>query len=214
MNRETDNGAFSLKSAWTKARTKLSFSKSNGRQAAGKGLTDNNVAYTSLPIPSPPSRLQHSSAGVPGTHPHNGTTSRPIFELWDEAFNDLYATSKGLVLEFDAILSKTLTGGIAATQMSVAAFSGLGKVQRRQQMEILLKQKIIDVEKGSWKLSFKNHEFFVKDLVKPVVSVIEWAKEYVDNALVASPYASLAWGGVCLLLPVSVTLSIGNKSLP
>lgn len=184
----------------------MSSSKPDGLQTASKGLIDNGVAYTPPLIPTLPSRLRHSSQGDLVPHSHDGTTLRPISELWDEAFDNLYAKSESLVLEFDAILSKTLAGGIATGHVSVAAFSGLGKVQRRQQMEILLNQKIKDVEEGSWKLSFKNHEFLVKDLVKPVVGVIEWAKDYVGSALETSPYGSLAWGGICLLLPVSVAL--------
>jgi hypothetical protein len=113
---------------------------------------------------------------------------------------------KGLMLEFEGILSKTLAGSIAAAarQASSVGFSGLGKVQRRQQMQVLLDQKIKDVEEGAWKLlSFKDRQVLVKDLVKPVISIVEFAKEYVGKALEASPYGSIAWAGVCLLLPVS-----------
>ena len=70
-------------------------------------------------------------------------------------------------------------------------------------MRVLLDKKIKEVEDESWKLKFNNHELAVKDLVVPVVGVIQWAKEFVGTALEPSPYASLAWSSVCLLLPVS-----------
>jgi hypothetical protein len=43
----------------------------------------------------------------------------------------------------------------------------------------------------------------LKDLVKPVVGMIQSADDYISDALSAHPYASLAWSGVMLLLPVS-----------
>jgi N-terminal domain of NWD NACHT-NTPase len=196
--------ASSVKSVWAKARAKLSSSTSSSTHTTGTSSTDSGIAQTSLTSRNSASRLRHSSQDVLTTHSKDGTTLRPIAELWDEAFNELRDDSESLVKEFDVILSKTVAGGIATGQVPVVAFSGLGKVQRRQQMEILLKQKIKDVEEGSWKLRFKDHQFLVTDLVKPVVAVIEWAKEYVGSALETSPYGSLAWAGVCLLLPVSV----------
>lgn len=45
-----------------------------------------------------------------------------------------------------------------------------------------------------------------KDLVEPVMSVVGWAKDYAGGALEASVYGSIAWAGVCLLLPVGETL--------
>jgi hypothetical protein len=75
-------------------------------------------------------------------------------------------------------------------------------------MKALLDQKIKEVEDGTWKIKFKDHEFVIKDLVEPVIGVVEWAKEYIGSALEPSPPASIAWAGVCLLLPVRATSSL------
>jgi len=69
-------------------------------------------------------------------------------------------------------------------------------------MKTIITNKTKELESNQWKLKFKDHEFLVKDLVEPVVGIVEWAKDYVGTALTASPPASLAWGGVCLLLPL------------
>lgn len=45
-------------------------------------------------------------------------------------------------------------------------------------------------------------------VVEPVIGVVEWAKDYVGSALEPSPPASIAWAGVCLLLPVGSTSSL------
>jgi hypothetical protein len=46
-------------------------------------------------------------------------------------------------------------------------------------MKKLVKDKTDEVEKGTWKLGFAGFEFAVKDLIKPVVSIVEWGKDYV-----------------------------------
>jgi hypothetical protein len=72
-----------------------------------------------------------------------------------------------------------------------------------------------EIDEGEWKLKFKDHELAVKDLVEPVVGVVEWAKDYVGTALGPSPYGSLAWAGVCVLLPVSATFTASpSNSIP
>jgi hypothetical protein len=83
---------------------------------------------------------------------------------------------KSLVADYEAQLSKSLTGAIG---VPVAMFSGLGKIQRHEQMKVLLAKKIKEIEDGEWKLKFKDHELAVKGLVEAVVAVIDWAKDFV-----------------------------------
>ena len=75
-------------------------------------------------------------------------------------------------------------------------------------MKALLDQKIKAIEEGKWKMKFKDNEFAVMDLVEPVVKVIGWAKEFVGSAIEPLPPGSIAWAGVCLLLPVSATSTV------
>jgi hypothetical protein len=133
------------------------------------------------------------------------TRSRPISELWDEAYEELYQKDKALVVEYEAQLSKSLVGAVASAQ---ASFSRLSKVQKRHQMKALLDQKIKEIEDGKWKMKFKDNEFAVMDLVEPVVKIIDWAKEFVGSALEPSPPGSIAWAGVCLMLPVSASSTV------
>ena len=72
-------------------------------------------------------------------------------------------------------------------------------------MKILLNRRIEEIAAGEWKLKDKDNELPVKDLVEPVIGVLEWAKDFVGSALESSPSGSLAWAGVCLLLPLSKT---------
>lgn len=138
--------------------------------------------------------------------------SRPIVELWDEAYNELCKKDKSLVADYEAQLSKGLVGAVALAP--AIAFSRLGKIQRCQQMKVLLEQKIKEIDEGEWKLKFKDHELVVKDLVEPVVGVIDWAKDFVGTALEPSPYGSIAWAGVCVLLLVSATFATSHPAIP
>ena len=45
-------------------------------------------------------------------------------------------------------------------------------------MEILLRQKIKELEDGKWKLKFKGHELEIKDLAEPVVGVVECRESF------------------------------------
>jgi hypothetical protein len=77
------------------------------------------------------------------------------------------------------------------------------KVERKAQMTTLLSRKLEEVKENTWKLKFGGHDIPLKDLAQPVVGIIQWADEHISGALSANPYASIAWAGVSLLLPVS-----------
>ncbi|KAJ0313343.1 hypothetical protein COL516b_000277 [Colletotrichum fioriniae] len=67
---------------------------------------------------------------------------------------------------------------------------------------MILKHKMDQVNRESWKLKFGSSEVEVQDVVKPVLAVVDWANDFVAKALVSNPYASIAWSGVSLLLPI------------
>jgi hypothetical protein len=121
-----------------------------------------------------------------------------IRELWNQAYDDLRAKEENLVKDYEASLSGNLSTVIGST----VVLSGL-KIERKKQMEILLKGKIAEVDQNTWKWKFSGKEVPVKDLMGPVVGIIDWANEYISDAISENPYASIAWAGVGLLLPVS-----------
>jgi N-terminal domain of NWD NACHT-NTPase len=141
----------------------------------------------------------HSPSGQKvedGTEHSETADFQPISTLWDEVYNELAkatATTK-LVAEYKKVLEKSPSIDKLSQETG----------KRREQMEKVVEEETLKIEKGTWKLGFAGHEFAVKDLVKPVMSIIEWGKDYVGDAVQVSPPASLAWAGVCLLLPVSL----------
>lgn len=76
---------------------------------------------------------------------------------------------------------------------------------RREQMKFVLMRKMEQVNRDAWKLKFGDStEVEVKDIVEPVLKVVDKANDFITNALDGNPQASIAWAGVSLLLPVSV----------
>ncbi|KAG7294228.1 hypothetical protein NEMBOFW57_004298 [Staphylotrichum longicolle] len=60
-----------------------------------------------------------------------------------------------------------------------------------------------EISRETWRLRFGTTEIMVKDLAQPVSGIITRVNGYINSALASNPYASLAWAGVTLLLPLS-----------
>ena len=94
--------------------------------------------------------------------------------------------------------------GTPESQANLSSNEALGtRPGDREQVEAILKSKVDDANRNVWKLEFGSHEVLVKDMVKPVLNIINAANQYITSALSANPYASMAWVGVSLFLPVS-----------
>lgn len=117
----------------------------------------------------------------------------PIRELWNQAYDDLRAKEANLIKDYEATLYRSLT----IMEISDSILEG------EDQMKIVLEKKVEEVKKNMWKLQFGASEVPVKDLVQPVIGIIDWANQYINAAVGSNPYVSLAWAGVGLLLPVS-----------
>ncbi|KAF4630221.1 hypothetical protein G7Y89_g7914 [Cudoniella acicularis] len=129
-------------------------------------------------------------------------------ELWNVAYDELKLKEEKLIQEYEERLRGDLTTMLGAT----IAFSG-SKVERKDLMRRLLIRKIDDIKENTWKLKFGGQEIPVKDLAQPVVGIIQWADDYISGALNANPYASVAWAGVSLLLPLTLNPSKQAASL-
>jgi N-terminal domain of NWD NACHT-NTPase len=58
------------------------------------------------------------------------------------------------------------------------------------------------LEKHKWKISVRNWEVEVEDMVKIFVDIVAGAKGFVGAAVSANPQAALAWSAVCFGLQV------------
>jgi hypothetical protein len=202
QNRENlESGAQSPKGVRSKLKKLFSSSTkggSVGESYVGSSLNQHNPSQRGRGTADAP---QPAVSGTGGTsEPKKKPVVRPIAELWDEAFEKLKNDEKDLIQDYQRVLSRDKS--LTSVVVSSSFLTGL-EVPTQLQMQDVLQRKIDDVKSKEWKLKFKGHELAVKQLVEPVTSTIEWAQDYVGQALEASVYGSLAWAGVCLLLPVS-----------
>jgi hypothetical protein len=102
-----------------------------------------------------------------------------------------------------ATINLFLSSDLAMTMITPTLMITGSKEERQQQMAALLARKVEEAKKKTWKLKFGGKEIPVKEVVESVVGIISWADDYISGALSTNPYASVAWGGVSLLLPVS-----------
>jgi hypothetical protein len=104
-----------------------------------------------------------------------------VTDLWDQAYLDLKNVSASdLQAYYDAELSS-----------------------KREQMSRVLRRKSQEVEAA--KLTIKlgpEKEVDVAEQFDRVINCVIWAKDFVATAVKSDPHASLAWAGVCLILPV------------
>ncbi|TVY80393.1 hypothetical protein LSUE1_G004399 [Lachnellula suecica] len=147
---------------------------------------------------------------APPAPPRNVQDTSPIQEMWDEAYNELRVQDKTLVEDYERWLQRERS--LAMVVGSTVSLSG-AKVERREQMRVLLERKVEQVKKSTWTLKFGGQDMTVKDLAKPAVGVIRWADDYISGALASNPYASIAWAGVGVLLPLLLNPSDQAASL-
>lgn len=138
------------------------------------------------------SMLRSSLAG-----PKSNLLHVPIKELWSIAYERLKKDDSTLVEDYESKLQRNV---------SAALLLPLGfKENVREQMDIILRNKMDEVTQNAWKLKFAGAEMQIKDLLPPILAIISRANDYITISLNANMYASIAWAGVSLLLPVSVS---------
>ena len=123
----------------------------------------------------------------------------PIAELWNQAYEELRDKERKLINNYEKEINSSLSILVGQTVM----LSDVDKVSRRLQMEELVRRKLADDENGKWAIPLGDDRIAIRDLAGSVASIIDWGQSFVGEALQFSPYGSLAWAGVCLLLPVS-----------
>lgn len=120
-----------------------------------------------------------------------------IRELWDVAYEKLKSEDGELIRRYEAALPR-VDGPAEKADPALEP-----KASRREHMRAVLELKIDEAKRDAWKLKFGASEVMAKDLVEPALSVVDWANDYITNAVSANAYASIAWSAVSLLLPVS-----------
>ncbi|RFU78126.1 hypothetical protein TARUN_4117 [Trichoderma arundinaceum] len=146
--------------------------------------------------------IQENQAGSESSTSLNSDGSWVIL-LWNVAYEQLRQDYAELVAEYEDRLDKILDSGL-----ELAPDSNI-----RKRMEAILEKQMHQVDRDTWKLKFLSSESQVNDQVKPILGIVSQVHDYVANTASPSPYASLAWAGISLLLPLFMNPSQQGTSL-
>ncbi|KAK4150284.1 hypothetical protein C8A00DRAFT_37122 [Chaetomidium leptoderma] len=127
-----------------------------------------------------------------------------IGELWEVAYHNLRREDEASVQDYEDNLFGNLGAG-------VSSMLGTKAIGLRERMDGILQRKMINNE--TWKLRFGSTVVLVKDVAQPVMGIINRANQYITGAVDGNPYASVAWAGVALLLPLVLNPSEHATSL-
>ncbi|EWG38290.1 hypothetical protein FVEG_01548 [Fusarium verticillioides 7600] len=116
-----------------------------------------------------------------------------IRQLWAVAYKSLRDEEDSPVTKFEDQIRRNLPD--IADRMS-------SDQSTKEWMSKVVETQMDQVKRDTLKLRFGNFEMEAQEVVKSVLAVVNWSKDYVSKALSSNPTASIAWGGVTLLLPL------------
>jgi ankyrin repeat protein len=73
---------------------------------------------------------------------------------------------------------------------------------RRVQLDKIAKDGLQRMDEGKTKYHIAGQEYVVQDQIAQTAALVLWAKEWIGKAIKVSPEASMAFAGVCMILPV------------
>ncbi|KIH87084.1 hypothetical protein SPBR_05000 [Sporothrix brasiliensis 5110] len=151
---------------------------------------------------------KHSKDGLASRVEHQESPAKQ--SLWDRAYDALRKTKTQLVEDYEKLLAEeeqtanfTLNNGAPAQPKPLHDVTfGPDSQSRQAQLNTVIEQGLRRVEERKAKYTIAGHEFVLRDQVAQAAKWLLWAKDWVGNAVQASPQASIAWAGVCLILPL------------
>ncbi|KAL5085108.1 hypothetical protein Trisim1_010896 [Trichoderma cf. simile WF8] len=129
----------------------------------------------------------------------------PIQDLWNIAYEKLRLEDNELIKKYEMKLQGNMVAGLGSTLGS--------NTSMRDRMQMILENKMNEVNSNIWKLKFRSSEVEVRDLVQPILGIVSLVNEYITDAVSVSSYASFAWVGISLLLPLFLNPSTQMASL-
>src|SRR5579871_352206 len=88
-----------------------------------------------------------------------------------------------------------------------SSFGGVGGGDREVHLQKLVDRKLQDMQNAQLKISVSGKEFVVRKQIRKAVHAILSAKDLIGPTISAEPHAALAWAGVLVILPVSVSIT-------
>lgn len=129
----------------------------------------------------------------------------PPVGLWELAFETLRKTDSKLVSEYEQLLSKELPS--SETLIKVPAGQ-----RRQEQLKQITERGLERMKDNTWHFHIAGEEYTVKEQVAKAAKFALKAKDFIAEAVKASPEASTALAGICLILPVFTNLATVDEA--
>ncbi|KAF6802795.1 vegetative incompatibility protein het-e-1, partial [Colletotrichum musicola] len=177
------------------------------------------------PAGSSPSPMPDPSPSGPAPHnsPASQTTpsqSEHAPSLWNRAYEALRDENAQLVAQYEELLSKELEDHVRPqntpqqdedpdrAENRIEANPG----ERQAQLKTITDRGLRRADERQTRYTLFGHEYVVKDQVAQASQLVQTLKGLVAEAVKASPEASLAWAGVCVLLPLLTNPSAAEEA--
>lgn len=126
--------------------------------------------------------------------PDDEYQNTPISELWNLAYEKLKKEDKTRIEEYEKKLQESVTIALGSAPDT--------KEGRREWMSLVLKNKMEKVQKEAWAFMFLDSEVRLAEMVDSALKTIKLVNDSITAAVVPSPYVSLAWAGISVLVSV------------
>ncbi|WYZ36242.1 hypothetical protein EsH8_XI_000125 [Colletotrichum jinshuiense] len=113
--------------------------------------------------------------------------------LWDRAYKTLKEREEPLVVEYEAVLQKQEPNCSNYGNATYWTHEDLSEIIKKG-----LEQQLVD----KTEYTVFGHKYSFKNQSQVTVEFIQRIKTLIDDAVKVSPEASLAWAGVCVVLPI------------
>ncbi|KAI4149545.1 MAG: hypothetical protein LQ340_004584, partial [Diploschistes diacapsis] len=171
-------------------------------------------------------QFSHDSATASTAATAAAPTSTPQ-SLWDQAYCALKAKDPKTVGEYEQLLSVELVGqdshaGSKQPDTSTQRSQGLDCTNNQiknsdpslhqLQLERVIKLGLRRVDEKKTTYHIWGHEFILQDQIARTAKFLEWASDWIGDAVQASPQASVAWAAVCITLPLLTKPAVAEQA--
>ncbi|KAK4234131.1 WD40-repeat-containing domain protein [Achaetomium macrosporum] len=131
--------------------------------------------------------------------------------LWDRAYDALRNEEPECIAAYEVLLSKAHAGAQTKTPTVPIEKEDIDKdtnripqdaVTRREKLKKITELGLEHMRQKKISTTLLGHEIVLRDVVAEVARVVEWAEDYIKDAVKDLPYASIVMAGVSLVLPL------------
>lgn len=112
--------------------------------------------------------------------------------LWKHAYEALKVRDSELITEYERQIASEIDHTVATPPTS-----GQGLI------EGIVRKKLDDRETSQLVVHLGKEPIKVREQGEKIIKFILWSSSFISAAVIAQPYAALAWSGVSILLSVS-----------